>query len=194
MSFVGSHEQPRSPRLLPNEPLPAYAFVPGRFPHPVSDPQGHSYGHRPAPVEPLDPHNWQASAVYARAIDLFNHGYYWEAHEAWESLWHACGKKGVRADFLKGLIRLAAAGVKVREGLPDGVCGHAAAAGVFFMRVANSPEAAGERYCGLSLRDLRSYAEQASSTPARDCHGSLSAVEIVFPFVLCPSPCSGESR
>ncbi|MER9222262.1 DUF309 domain-containing protein [Mesorhizobium sp. M0644] len=22
-------------------------------------------------------------------IDLINHGYYWEAHEAWEPLWHA---------------------------------------------------------------------------------------------------------
>jgi uncharacterized protein len=194
MSFVGSHEQPHSPRLLPDEPFPAYAFVPGHFPHPISDPQGHSFGHRPTPVEPLDSHNWQASPVYARAIDLFNHGYYWEAHEAWESLWHACGKTGAQADFLKGLIRLAAAGVKVREGRQDGVSGHTAAAGSFFMRVANSPEGAGDCYCGLSLKDLRSNAEQASSMPVRERHGSLPAVEIVFPFVLRPSPCAGESR
>src|SRR4051794_23916492 len=32
-------------RLLPDEPLPPYSFVPGRFPHPVRDPAGHSFGH-----------------------------------------------------------------------------------------------------------------------------------------------------
>ncbi|TGQ49534.1 DUF309 domain-containing protein, partial [Mesorhizobium sp. M1C.F.Ca.ET.210.01.1.1] len=27
--------------------------------------------------------------MFRWGIDLFNHGYYWEAHEAWEPLWHA---------------------------------------------------------------------------------------------------------
>ena len=54
-------------------------------------------------------------------IALFNAGYYWEAHEAWEGLWHAHGRDGPTADVLKGLIKLAAAGVKVREGRPHGV-------------------------------------------------------------------------
>ncbi len=31
-------------------------------------------------------------------VDLFNHGYYWESHEEWESLWHAAGRRGVVAD------------------------------------------------------------------------------------------------
>ena len=51
--------------------------------------------------------------------DLLNHGFYWEAHEAWETLWHAAGRKGEIADFLKGLIKLAAAAVKAREGNPS---------------------------------------------------------------------------
>ena len=36
-----------------------------------------------------------------------------KSHVAWESLWMACGRKGAVADFLKGLIKLAAAGVNV---------------------------------------------------------------------------------
>lgn len=31
------------PRLLPKRPFPAYAYLPGRQPHPVRDPAGHSY-------------------------------------------------------------------------------------------------------------------------------------------------------
>jgi len=57
-------------------------------------------------------------------IDLFNGGYYWESHVALESLWIACGRKGIVADFLKGLIKLAAAGVKGLEGKPEGVKSH----------------------------------------------------------------------
>jgi len=105
--------------------LPPYSYVPGHTPHPVSDPAGHMFG-RPLPVaQPLQPENWQASTEYRYGADLFNHGYYWESHEAWESLWHAVGRKGPVADLLKGLIKLAAAGVKAREGNPRGVRRHA---------------------------------------------------------------------
>jgi len=63
--------------------------------------------------------------LHRHAIDLFNHGYYWEAHEAWEGLWLAVGKSGPVADLLKGLIKLAAAGVKAREGNVAGMVRHA---------------------------------------------------------------------
>ena len=59
------------------------------------------------------------------AADLFNNGYYWEAHEAWEGLWHAYRRSGAKADFVKGLIKLSAAGVKAREGNASGVSRHA---------------------------------------------------------------------
>lgn len=114
-----------SPRYLPDEPLPPYAFVPGRFPHPFSDPAGHSYHSVRAQPDVPDADNWRASRAFVRGVDLFNHGFYWEAHESWEGLWHACGRRGVLADFLKGLIQLAAAGVKHREGMPQGVTNHA---------------------------------------------------------------------
>ena len=72
--------------------------------------------------------NWRNNKAWLWAIDLFNQGFYWEAHEAWEGLWHAAGRRGPTADLLKGLIKLAAAGVKARECRPEGVKLHAARA------------------------------------------------------------------
>ncbi len=113
------------PRFLPDEPFPAYAYTPGRDPHPVRDPRGHSHGlAHPAPAAP-DPARWWDSRDYLRGIDLFNAGYYWEAHEAWEGLWNACGREGRTALFLQALIGLAAALLKRREGRPAGAAAHA---------------------------------------------------------------------
>jgi hypothetical protein len=128
------------PRYCPDRPLPPYSYVPGLAPHPMSDPRGHSFGwHEPAP-QPLDEATYSDNAAYRYAIDLFNHGFYWEAHEVWESLWHAAGRHGTTADFLKGLIKLAAAGVKAREGKAAGVRQHAARAAELFSNVAEAVE------------------------------------------------------
>jgi len=50
---------------------------------------------------------------------------YWEAHEAWEHLWIALGRSGSEADIIKGLIKLAACGVKCLEANPIGASRHA---------------------------------------------------------------------
>src|SRR4051794_21237480 len=105
------------PRRLLGEPLPAYAHLPGQTPHPLNDPQGHSFGEANDPPA-LDPAGWGASRAYLRGLDLFNAGYFWEAHEVWEGLWKAAGRRGPAADFLKGLIQFAVAGLKQRQGLP----------------------------------------------------------------------------
>jgi hypothetical protein len=115
-------------RLVPEVPFPPYTFVPGRAPHPKSDPAGHSFGVEGEPVQPLDRERWRESKTYLFALDLFNGQYFWEAHEQLEGLWLACGRRGVVADFLKGLIKLAAAGVKHLEGRPRGVTSHASRA------------------------------------------------------------------
>ncbi len=170
-------------RLVPDEPLPPYSFVPGRFPHPVSDPAGHSFGANPDPAPPPDPERWAENGRYLFGIDLFNAGYYWEAHEAWESLWHACGRSGHTADFLKGLIKLAAAGVKVREGKPVGAAGHARAAADLFRQTG----ARGERYLGLPLGELIDFADDVGAGPPTPADPA-SPVEIVFRFALRPEP------
>jgi hypothetical protein len=150
-----SRETPAIVRLVPEEPFPPYTFVPGQSPHPVSDPAGHSFGRTP-PLPPRpDPESWQACKPYLYGIDLFNAGYYWESHVEFESLWLACGRRGDVADFIKGLIKLAAAGVKHREGKPAGVKSHSRRAAELFRRVGTERGV----FLGLSLEELIRLAE-----------------------------------
>ena len=95
--------------------FPPYAFVPGSgTPHPTGDPRGHSYtGEREEPPPWLPPEDWRSCEDYLWGVDLYNHGYLWEAHEAWEGLWHVSKHEPDMADFLQGLIQCAAAALKV---------------------------------------------------------------------------------
>lgn len=170
------------PRLVPDEPLPPYAYVSGRYPHPLRDPSGHSYGRTPRPSS-IDLENPLRSRSLLVACDLFNHGYYWEAHEEWEGIWQACGGHGATADMLKGLIHLAAAGVKAREARPDGVRRHAARAAVL---LEETRAASGQpRYLGLDLAWLIEQARRLEQTPVV-CPAEGEAVRIVFDFHLLP--------
>jgi hypothetical protein len=173
------------PRLLPDIPLPPYTFVPGRAPHPVRDPDGHLFGQPPTRPAPLDPTRWQDSRDYLHGIDLFNEGYYWEAHEVWEGLWHAAGRTGVTADLLKGLIQLTAAGVKVRQGVPAGVASLAAGSADLFRGVAQALGGPDARHLGLRLGDLIDFARGAGEC-CIDPTDTGEGVRVVFDFILCP--------
>jgi hypothetical protein len=148
-----------------DRPLPPYSYVPGFTPHPVSDPRGHMHGAAHETPQPLDPASWRSSDAYLYAADLFNHGFYWEAHEAWESLWHAAGRRGFVAAWLKALIKLAAAGVKAREGNPTGVARHATRAMGLVSEVRADLAPNEGDYCGMTLdvveREARSLASSA---------------------------------
>ena len=110
------------PRYWPDAPLPPYAFLPGRDPHPTRDPRGHSYSEEEeAEVFPTPPEKWASCEPYLFGVDLYNEGYLWEAHEAWESLWHPCKPNAQQAEFLQGLIQCTAAALKVRMAQPRGV-------------------------------------------------------------------------
>jgi len=182
------------PRLAPGTAFPPYAFVPGITPHPRTDPRGHGFG-RPEPeAAPLDPDAWEANATYRRGIDLLNHGYCWEAHEAFEALWKAAGKRGPGAEFLKGLVKLAAAGVKVREGRAEGAVRHLTAAAAHFQEVA---EATGRtRWAGLDLdalarhagaaRDGAAAAARAESARRAGAGSPDASARPVFDWVLVP--------
>lgn len=179
------HRRQGTPRLVPDKPLPSYAYVPDRFPHPTRDPEGHSFRATPERLDPPDPRHWRSCRPYLYGVDLFNCGYYWEAHEAWEALWDACDRSGRTADFLKGLIKLAAAGVKVRQGKARGVRRHASRAAELFQQTAFDLDDSDARYMGLCLSDLVRFARDVAERPiTRNAQG---AAEIVFDFVLCPS-------
>jgi predicted metal-dependent hydrolase len=104
-------------------------------------------------AEPL-PESWSTCKTYLRGVDLFNHGYFWEAHETWESLWRVAKPRGTVSRFLKGLIKLAAACVKVREGVPAGVESHARRAGELFESVIVDLSNRDAVYMGIRLEEI----------------------------------------
>jgi len=88
------------------------------------------------------------------------------------------------ADFLKGLIALAAAGVKLREGRERGVRRHAARAQALFEQVRGEIGAAETHYLGLDPRVLALYASELAGTRAMPA----PAPEALLPFLLIPQP------
>ncbi|MFG0335513.1 MAG: DUF309 domain-containing protein, partial [Maioricimonas sp. JB049] len=145
-------------------PLPPYTYVPRHGPHPIRDPAGHSHGIAPQPSFPLTAENWPQSRLYLRGFDLFNAGFYWESHEAWEEAWIACGRRGTTADFLKGLIKLAAAGVKLREQNRTGVHRHVRRARELFADVRAATGDAPE-FLGISFSLLERAAAGLETAP-----------------------------
>jgi predicted metal-dependent hydrolase len=161
--------------------LPPYAYVPGQQPHPRRDPRGHGF-RPPTSHGDADLAAWRDSACFLAGVDLFNEGYYWEAHEAWEALWLAAGRQGPAVALLRGLIVLAASGVKWRQGRQAAASrmAHRAA------RIFEAAEAATGARCvaGLEFAELCSAARLAASSALPTAAGV--AVAVVFPFRLDP--------
>mgnify|MGYP001976217564 CR=1 FL=1 len=100
---------PAPPRRV-SKTLPPYRYVPGLNPHPFRNPNGHMYTDGTAPDHavwmPTD--DWENDATLRYAADLFDHRFFWEAHEEWESVWHCCPLEGIDRPVLQSLIQLAA--------------------------------------------------------------------------------------
>lgn len=174
----------KAKRWAPEEPFPAYSYVPGLFPHPISDPQGHSFGRTPRERAEDSEGSIFENRSMRVGVDLFNHGYYWEAHEAWEQLWIALERRGPSANLVQGLIKLAAAGVKARQGSREGVRRHARRA-VELLRVgaeALKPEKA------INAWELIAAAQALADAPDPVLGRSSEPVVVVFDFwvELCP--------
>jgi predicted metal-dependent hydrolase len=168
-----------SPRVPSDRPasnpagFPAYAYVPGLRPRP------RHLQNRPADPPPasLDPDAWRDSLPYLRGIELFEHGYYWEAHEAWESLWIAAGREGPVAELLRGLILLAAAGVKIRQGRGTGAATLGARARRCFERVR---QLHGTELAGLVIDELLAFADYVQAEGPRLPASPEADVAVVF--------------
>ncbi|MGA2498317.1 MAG: DUF309 domain-containing protein [Tepidisphaeraceae bacterium] len=57
--------------------------------------------------------------LYFEGIELFNGQHYFDAHEAWENIWHYAG--GLKKDFYQGMIQAAVALEHYRRSNPRGV-------------------------------------------------------------------------
>jgi len=106
--------------------------------------------------------DWQACYPYLRGCDLFNHGYWWEAHEAWEPLWRGCRRDSVQAHFIQGLIQAANALLKRRMVRARAV--------ERLRRAADQHLAAvrGEVYMGLDVARWRAALDHCLRTGARE--------------------------
>jgi hypothetical protein len=172
-----------------SEPFPPYAFIPGHWPHPFRDPQGHSYKLAESEPEIFHVDDWEACGSYMRGIDLFNAGYYWEAHEVWEGLWKAEDRKSSLAEFLRALIKLAAAGIKIRQGTMHSARHYLEQSRNHFRSVgAKLEQESGSQgphhLAGLSLARLMAWCEQYIPEVEHMAVDPSLPVEVVFPEKL----------
>lgn len=128
-------------------PFPPYRFVPGFSPHPLRDPDGHSY-QNPAPrPDPLPPEQWRSEPTYLFGIDCYNFAFWWESHEVLEEIWHAVGHDGVQGQFLQALVQIAAAWLQRFRGR-ERTADRQARAGL--ERLAGTPDL----FMGVATREL----------------------------------------
>ncbi len=76
----------------------------------------------PGPADPLEglpAERAHETDLFRFGVDLYNRSFFWEAHEAWETVWQRCPEGPVR-QALQGLIQLAAANLKEHLGVPSG--------------------------------------------------------------------------
>lgn len=143
-----------APPLFVDQPFPPYRFVPGVTPHPFAHAEGWGFGKERPPPPLLAPERWAENTPYLRGCDFFNRGWWWEAHEAWEDLWHVVeGHHPRQWQLLKGLIQLAACALQRERGIDGGAerllltalaCLERVASGELPDFVDNDPASAGE--------------------------------------------------
>lgn len=185
--MIDLRDQLRAARLS-QVPFPPYRFVPGRNPHPTAHPDGHSY-HLPGEPEEevawVAPEDWRRSDAFLYGCDLYNHAYWWEAHEAWEGLWQVCDKKAPQGLFLQGLIQVAAAHLKLYVGHDRGVARLWNSAVVYLDRVVAAESlTAGDRFMGLELTRFRASVERYYQERCRDGEPLGGHDLDAYPYVL----------
>jgi hypothetical protein len=78
-------------------PLPASRHVPGR-------------GSRPEKAAPA------GEETFRHGVDLFNNGYWWEAHEAWEAAWMGLAPNSAERHGIQAMIQVANCFLKIEMG------------------------------------------------------------------------------
>ena len=152
--------------FLPDVHFPPYRFVPGCAPHPQMK-GGYAYGQKHEPPPFRTPEKWRSNRAYLRGLDYFNRGWWWEAHEAWESYWHvADGRDEVQHDLFKALIQLAACALNRERGSDAGAARLLFSAVKLLERLHTG--AGGQRLCGLDLDRVVGNAHKFLAEPTTD--------------------------
>lgn len=142
-------------RYMTKWSLPPYVFLPGHNTHP-NKPGGHMYGKQEPTAEPIDLENPCNNEILRFALDLYHFGFYWESHVYLEALWNVHNRKGHIADFFKGLIKLAAAGINFKLGQQAAGIGHLKRGIELFKSVKVSND---RNFLGFDLREIRNQTE-----------------------------------
>lgn len=108
-TWPSCHDAPMPIRYCLAREFPEQPYVPGQTPRPADAPGQTTWDGRASSLGECADYRW--------GIDLYNHGYYWEAHEAWEQLWRCTEPSPVR-ELLQGLIQCAGAALKAAMGQP----------------------------------------------------------------------------
>lgn len=159
-----------SKRYLSSKDFPPYIFVPGENPHPKKS-GGHMEGEGDPVASQIDPAHPENNEFLRYSLDLYNHGYFWESHVYFEALWNAHGRAGSISDFLKGMIKLGAAGVKINIDQKVSALGHFDRAKELFEIVIKSE---GPEFLGFNLKTILSQIDSldASSLKCFEVHPS----------------------
>ncbi len=133
-------------RYCPEVKLPSFAYQPGQPGDSGQRPTRlESLQQRESPV-PLQQSMFRNHRGLAFGLDLFNHGFFWEAHEVWEQAWTL--SDGSERELLFGLIQLTAAALQRCLGKKEGAArllqrarGH----------LAEAARVSGTIFCGIDL-------------------------------------------
>ena len=148
-------------RYCPQLPLPAYRYIPGQM-----QKDEHRRDIPKVKTINISPKKWFENEAYVYGIDLFNHGFFYEAHEVWEALWMKVDRETVQGKFLKALIQLAASRLKTLMGEAKPPERLSLKARELFQIVLNSGKCDLEgSYMGFSIlfKEFK-YMEEANST------------------------------
>jgi predicted metal-dependent hydrolase len=122
--------------------LPKIAYIPGQTERPSSK----SYKLHDRKAIPITDCRGDKNIHLLYGIDLFNAGFYWEAHEAWEDLWRVETNREFR-DVIQGLIQITGGAVKVIQENSNGVTKLWSSA-LNYLKVGTTP------ICEVDMREL----------------------------------------
>ncbi len=170
-----------APRLCPQRTLPAHRYVPGLSPRPAL-PLFRAESTPPGTL-PIGDAALLDDAL-PLGIDLYHHGYFWEAHEVWEGLWRRFGRNTTNGMLVQALIYLAAAQIKANAGIMRGAIRHGSRASETLCRLRDSRCCDHDgRLLGVNLVDLAQEAHNYFVSLWKTSHSRSSSKVVQAPRI-----------